>query len=69
MKDEAGFQIVGRKKEKKKEKKEVSGLEPIPTNENTVENRSVRFRRNNGLLVILKKDVEIVSKVNRALWA
>jgi hypothetical protein len=68
-KDEAGFQVVGRKKEKKEEKNKVSGLEPIPTNKNTLENRRITFRRNNDLPVSLKKDLEIVSEVNRALWA
>jgi hypothetical protein len=47
----------------------VSGQEPIPTEKNTLENRRVRFQRNNGLPVSLKKDAEIVSEVNRALWA
>jgi hypothetical protein len=68
-KDEVGFQVVGRKKEKKEEKKEVSGLEPIPTNKNMLENRRVTFSRNNGVQFSRKKDAEIVSEVNRALWA
>jgi hypothetical protein len=46
----------------------VSGLKPIPTNENTLENRRVTVRRNNGLPVALKKDTEILSEIYRVLW-
>jgi hypothetical protein len=55
--------------EKKEEKKELSGLDPIPCNKNTLEKRRVMFRRNNGRLLSFSKDTEITSKVDRALWA
>jgi hypothetical protein len=55
-----GFQEV--KREKKEE------MRPVPPGQNLMEKRRVTFKRDNGLPLSQKKDLDILSEVNRALF-
>jgi hypothetical protein len=57
-----GFTEVKRQQQKKDE------LRPVPTGQNSMEKRRVTFKRDNGLPLSQKKDLEISSEVNRALF-
>jgi hypothetical protein len=61
MKKGDGFQEVRRSQEKEK-------MKPVPPEQNSMEKRRVTFRRDNGLPLSQKKDLEISSEVNRALF-
>jgi len=53
---------VKRQQQKKEE------LRPVPPGQNSMEKRRVTFRRDNGLPLSQKKDLDISSEVNRALF-
>jgi hypothetical protein len=57
-----GFTEVKRQQQKKEE------MRPVPPGQNSMEKRRVTFRRDNGLPLSQKKDLEISSEVNRALF-
>ena len=57
-----GFTEVKRQQQRKEE------LRPVPPGQNSMEKRRVTFRRDNGLPLSQKKDLEISSEVNRALF-
>jgi hypothetical protein len=57
-----GFQKVRRGGQKKEE------MKPVPPGQNSMEKRRVTFKRDNGLLLSQKKDLDISSEVNRALF-
>jgi hypothetical protein len=56
-----GFQEV-RRIQKKEE------MKPVPQGQNSMEKRRVTFRRDNGLPLSQKKNLDISSEVNRALF-
>ena len=56
-----GFQEV--KRGNKKEE-----MKPVPPGQNSMEKRRVTFKRDNGLPLAQKKDLDILSEVNRALF-
>jgi hypothetical protein len=43
-------------------------MKPVPPGQNSMEKRRLRFKRDNGLPLSQKKDLEISSVVNRALF-
>jgi len=51
---------------KRQQKKEE--IKPVPPGQNSMENRRVIFKRDNGLPLSQKKDLDISSEVNRALF-
>jgi hypothetical protein len=53
---------VKRQQQKKEE------MRPVPPGQNTMEKRRVTFKRDNGLPLSQKKDLDISSEVNRALF-
>jgi hypothetical protein len=57
-----GFTEVKRQQQKKEE------MRPVPPGQNSMEKRRVTFKRDNGLPLSQKKDLEISSEVNRALF-
>jgi hypothetical protein len=57
-----GFTEVKRHQQKKEE------MRPVPPGQNSMEKRRLTFRRDNGLPLSQKKDLEISSEVNRALF-
>jgi len=57
-----GFTEVKRQQQKKEE------LRPVPPGQNSMEKRIVTFKRDNGLPLSQKKDLDISSEVNRALF-
>jgi hypothetical protein len=57
-----GFQEVKRKEQRKEE------MKPVPPGQNSMEKRRVTFKRDNGLPLSQKKDLDISSDVNRALF-
>jgi len=57
-----GFTEVRRSQQKKEE------MKPVPPGHNSMEKRRVTFRRDNGLPLSQKKDLDISSEVNRALF-
>jgi len=57
-----GFTEVKRQQQKKEE------LRPVPPGQNSIEKRRVTFKRDNGLPLSQKKDLDISSEVNRALF-
>jgi hypothetical protein len=57
-----GFTEVKRQQQKKDE------MRPVPPGQNSMEKRRVTFKRDNGLPISQKKDLEISSEVNRALF-
>jgi len=57
-----GFTEVKRQQQKKDE------LKPVPPGQNLMEKRRVTFKRDNGLPLSQKKDLDISSEVNRALF-
>jgi len=61
MKKGDGFQEV-----KRRQKKEE--MKPVPPGQNSMEKRRVTFKRDNGLPLSQKKDLDISSEVNRALF-
>jgi len=42
-------------------------MKPVPPGQNSMEKRRVTFKRDNGLPLSQKKDLDISSEVNRAL--
>ena len=58
-----GFTEVKRQNQQRKEE-----LKPVPPGQNSMEKRRVTFKRDNGLPHSEKKDLEISSAVNRALF-
>ena len=57
-----GFTEVKRNQQRKEE------LKPVPPGQNSMQKRRVTFKRDNGLPLSQKKDVDISSEVNRALF-
>jgi len=57
-----GFTEVKRQQQKKEE------MRPVPPGQNSMEKRRVTFKRDNGLPLSQKKDLDISSEVNRALF-
>jgi hypothetical protein len=57
-----GFTEVKRQQKKKEE------MKPVPPGQNLMEKRRVTFKRDNGLPLSQKKDLDISSEVNRALF-
>jgi len=57
-----GFTEVKRQQQKKDE------LRPVPPGQNSMEKRRVTFKRDNGLPLSQKKDLDISLEVNRALF-
>jgi len=57
-----GFVEVKRQQQRKEE------MRPVPAGQNSMEKRRVTFKRDNGLPLSQKKDLEISSEVNRALF-
>ena len=57
-----GFTEVKRQQQRKEE------MRPVPQGQNSMEKRRVMFKRDNGLPLSQKKDLEISSEVNRALF-
>jgi hypothetical protein len=57
-----GFTEVKRKGQNKEE------MRPVPPGQNSMEKRRVTFKRDNGLPLSQKKDLDISSEVNRALF-
>ena len=57
-----GFTEVKRQQQKKEE------LRPVPPGQNSMEKRRVTFKRDHGLPLTQKKDLDISSEVNRALF-
>jgi len=57
-----GFTEVKRSQQKKDE------MKPVPPGQNSMEKRRVTFKRDNGLPLSQKKDLDISSEVNRALF-
>jgi len=57
-----GFTEVRRSQQKKEE------MKPVPPGQNSMEKRRVTFKRDNGLPLSQKKDLDISSEVNRALF-
>jgi len=51
---------------KRQQKKEE--MKPVPPGQNSMEKRRVTFKRDNGLALSQKKDLDISSEVNRALF-
>jgi len=51
---------------KRNQKKEE--MKPVPPGQNSMEKRRVTFKRDNGLPLSQKKDLDILSEVNRALF-
>jgi len=51
---------------KRQQKKEE--MKPVPPGQNSMEKRRVTFERDNGLPLSQKKDLDISSEVNRALF-
>jgi len=51
---------------KRQQKKEE--IKPVPPEQNSMEKRRVTFKRDNGLPLSQKKDLDISSEVNRALF-
>jgi len=51
---------------KRQQKKEE--MKPVPPGQNSMEKRRVTFKRDNGLPLSQKKDLDILSEVNRALF-
>jgi len=51
---------------KRQQKKD--DMKPVPPGQNTMEKRRVTFKRDNGLPLSQKKDLDISSEVNRALF-
>jgi len=51
---------------KRQQKKEE--MKPVPPGQNSMEKRRVTFKRDNGLPLSQKKDLDISSEVNRALF-
>jgi len=51
---------------KRQQKKEE--MKPVPPGQNSMEKRRVTFKRDNGLPLAQKKDLDISSEVNRALF-
>jgi len=58
-----GFTEVRRSQQKKNEE-----MKPVPPGQNSMEKRRVTFKRDNGLPLSQKKDLDISSEVNRALF-
>jgi len=58
-----GFQKVKRNGQHKKKE-----LKPVPPGQNSMEKMRVTFKRDNGLPLSQKKDLDISSKVNRVLF-
>jgi len=58
-----GYGFVEVKRQQKKEE-----MKPVPPGQNSMEKRRVTFKRDNGLPVSQKKDLDISSEVNRALF-
>jgi len=56
-----GFVEVTRQKKKEE-------MKPVPPGQNSMEKRRVTFKRDNGLPLSQKKDLDISSEVNRALF-
>jgi len=56
-----GFVEVQRQKKKEE-------MKPVPPGQNSMEKRRVTFKRDNGLPLSQKKDLDISSEVNRALF-
>jgi len=57
-----GFMEVKRQQQKKEE------MRPVPPEQNSMEKRRVTFKRDNGLPLSQKKDLDISLEVNRALF-
>jgi len=57
-----GFVEVKRREQKKDD------MKPVPPGQNSMEKRRVTFKRDNGLPLSQKKDLDISSEVNRALF-
>jgi len=57
-----GFTEVKRQQQKKEE------MRPVPPGQNSMEKRRVTLKRDNGLPLSQKKDLDISSEVNRALF-
>jgi len=57
-----GFTEVKRQQQRKE------GLRPVPPGQNSMEKRKVTFKRDNGLPLSQKNDLDISSEVNRALF-
>ena len=57
-----GFTKVKRQQQKKEE------MKPVPPRQNSMEKSRVTFKRDNGLLLSQKKDLDILSEVNTALF-
>ena len=51
---------------KRQQKKEE--MKPVPPGQNSMQNRRVTFKRDNGLPLSQKRDLDISSEVNRALF-
>jgi len=60
---EKGDVFVEVKRQQKKE-----DIKPVPPGQNSMEKRRVTFKRDNGLPLSPKKDLDISSEVNRALF-
>jgi hypothetical protein len=50
------------------QQKKVEEMRPVPPGQNSIEKRRVTFKRDNGLPLSEKKDLDISSEVNRALF-
>jgi len=63
QKKKKGDGFVEVKRQQKKEE-----MKPVPPGQNSMEKRRVTFKRDNGLPLSQKKDLDISSEVNRALF-